>query len=273
MEGYIKLWRVLLEKPIWRQSTPEQRSVLITLLLMANHEENEWEWQGEKFKVGPGQFVTSLENIRKLSGAGTSTQNVRSSLARFEKLEFLTNKSTKSGRLITICNWSEYQPRLAATQQSHQQRGNKGATPNKNDKNDKKYKEPSASGDAEQAFYLTKKKRRMNGKRLETFLRFWSAFDYKHGKAEAADAWLDIPTLTDTLVTQIVEAAKQTARKRPQLIADGNTPKMAQGWISGRRWEDEHGGLEKKVSKPDQSWRKQLPEIFEQPDFIDRERS
>lgn len=87
--------------------------------------------------------------------------------------------------------------------------------------------------------YLTKKRRILTGKRLESFLRFWEAFDYKTGKAEAADAWLDIPLLTDKLVSQIVTAARQEANRRPGLKKKGYTPKMAQGWLSARRWEDE----------------------------------
>jgi hypothetical protein len=137
--GWIKLHRILKNKPIWKNSTPEQKSVLITLLLMANREEKEWEWKGEKFKVLPGQFVTSLESIKKETGKGVSVQNVRSSLNRFKKLQFLTYKSTKSGRIISICNWESYQQNVEDAQQSDQQRGNKGATTNKNHKNHKKY--------------------------------------------------------------------------------------------------------------------------------------
>jgi hypothetical protein len=54
-KGWIKLYRQLLNKAIWQCSTMEQKVILITLLLMANHEEKEWEWQGEKFKCKPGQ--------------------------------------------------------------------------------------------------------------------------------------------------------------------------------------------------------------------------
>jgi len=72
--GWISLWRELLDKPIWKQSTPEQKTVLITVLLMANHEESEWEWNCKKFKVMPGEFVTSLESIRKKAGPGISTK-------------------------------------------------------------------------------------------------------------------------------------------------------------------------------------------------------
>jgi len=142
--GWIKVHRILLNKPIWLKSTPEQKTILITLLMLANHDESEWEWMGNKFKVEPGQFITSLESIKLYCGKGITIQNIRSALKRFEKLEFLTNKSTKTGRMITICNWDSYQ----ITKDEHnneankqvtktQQRGNKEVTTNKNNKKEK----------------------------------------------------------------------------------------------------------------------------------------
>lgn len=105
----------------------------------------------------------------------------------------------------------------------------------------------SAALDAERSesenFYPTKKKRKLTGKRLETFNRFWLAFAYPKGKAEAADAWLDIPKLTDSLVDQIVAAAEREAAARPGLVASGHAPKWAQGWLTGRRWEDGDGEM------------------------------
>ena len=130
--GYLKLHRELYHKPIWKQSTPEQKVVLMTLLAMAWFNPNEWEWKGRKFKTVPGQFVTSLESIVVDCGKGISTQNVRSSLKRFEKLGFLTNESTKTGRLITIANWAVYQPKEdnpTKLPTKAQQRGNKEVTP------------------------------------------------------------------------------------------------------------------------------------------------
>lgn len=107
--GHFRIHRELYHKPIWKQSTPEQKVVLMTLIAMAWFKPNEWEWKGEKFKTEPGQFVTSLQSIADDCGKGITIQNVRSSLIRFEKLEFLTNVSTKEGRLITIANWGLYQ--------------------------------------------------------------------------------------------------------------------------------------------------------------------
>lgn len=140
--GWIKLYRKLLDDVIWIKSTNEQRVILVALLLMANHEAREWEWGGKKFKVLPGQFVTSIDGIMQVCSGTVTTQNIRTALAKFEKLGFLTNQSTKTGRLITIVNWSVYQCDSKVTNKDtgkdltkSSQRGNKDLTPNKNDKN------------------------------------------------------------------------------------------------------------------------------------------
>jgi len=142
MQGWIKLYRCLTEKAIWADTTPEQKAILITLLLMANHKEQEWIWKGRKFKAKPGQFVTSLENIAIKAGKGVSVKNVRTALDKFEKLGFLANESTKTGRLITIVNWEEYQHEDSSTGKDignqpakNRQRGGKEVATNKNDKN------------------------------------------------------------------------------------------------------------------------------------------
>ena len=146
MEGWIKLWRRLLKHIIWKKSTPEQKVILITLLCMANHESSEWEWRGEEFKVGAGQFITSLDSIRDIAGKGISIQNIRTALKKFKSkpFSFLTYKPTSTGRLITILNWDTWQgddEKLTRELTGNQQRGNKDLTPNKNDKNNKKRKE------------------------------------------------------------------------------------------------------------------------------------
>lgn len=132
MNGWVKLYRELLDKAIWALSTPEQKAILITLILMANHEEKDWEWMGKRCVCGPGQLITSLEKIAKEAGKGISIQNVRTAIVRFEKLGFLTNESTKQSRLITICNWGDYQSdNCIDDQQSNKHLTNNQQTPNK----------------------------------------------------------------------------------------------------------------------------------------------
>ena len=88
-------------------------------------------------------------------------------------------------------------------------------------------------------YYLTPKKNKLSGKRLETFKIFWEKFNYKSGRAEAAQAWLDITELKPSLCEKIYKAAEIESKNRATLIEKGSTPKMAQGWIKSRRWEDE----------------------------------
>lgn len=88
-------------------------------------------------------------------------------------------------------------------------------------------------------FFITKKKRKLKGTQLERFEKFWKVFDYKKGKAEAADAWFDLPDKTGAVFDRILFGAEYEARARPRIIKAGRTPKMAQGWLSSRRWEDD----------------------------------
>ncbi|MFJ7933253.1 hypothetical protein [Sporosarcina sp. NPDC096371] len=140
-QGWIKMHRKLLEKPIWTEATAEQKILLITLLLMGNHEEKQWEWKGKVFSASPGQFVTSLSSLVQKCGKGSSVQKIRTALKRFAKYEFLTDESTPHNRLITIVNWGVYQgSEETATVRSTdgQQTTNRQLTTNKNDKNEKK---------------------------------------------------------------------------------------------------------------------------------------
>ena len=163
--GFLKLHRALVEKPIWKQSTPEHKAILIQILVMADFNPNEWEYKGVKYKTKPGQFVTSLQSIADECGKGISVQNVRSALARFERLGFITNESTKVNRLITIVNWSVYQARDDKGNKDtnnvtnkevtkSQQRTNKEVTTNEEvkklrSKEDKNVKENYYSGSSE----------------------------------------------------------------------------------------------------------------------------
>ncbi len=71
------------------------------------------------------------------------------------------------------------------------------------------------------------------------FEQFWNSFNYKKGRADAFAAWGKIKNLTPELMTKIMQAAKAEADGREFLIRRGATPKMAQGWLTARRWEDE----------------------------------
>ena len=145
--GWLKLHRELLEKPIWVNSTPQQKSILIAILCMVNHEPNKWEWKGKLYEINAGQTITSIDKICLIAGKGISSQNVRTAINRFEKLGFLTNESANDGRLLTVLNWRIYQSEEIVTNKrtnrqltGNQQTTNKPLTPIEEIKNDKEVK-------------------------------------------------------------------------------------------------------------------------------------
>ena len=108
-DGFIRIYRSLLDDPIWANSTAPQKSVLITLMCMVSWQPRQWDILGKPIMLQPGQCFTSLPQIAKKAGRGVTPEIVRKALIRFENLGFCTVKSTNRGRLITIVKWRFYQ--------------------------------------------------------------------------------------------------------------------------------------------------------------------
>lgn len=150
-DGFFIIFRELFNDPLWLNGSPTMKLLMIYLMGKVNHEPSMWMWEGEKFEVQRGQTITSLEKLQREIGKGVSIQNIRTALNNLEKYGFLTNQSTKSGRLITIVNYDELQGIDNKTNKDTNkdltktsQRPNKDLTTNNNnnninnDKNDKK---------------------------------------------------------------------------------------------------------------------------------------
>ena len=136
MHGWIKLHRKLI-KWEWYHD-PNMVHLFIYLLLMANHEPQNW----LGVPVKRGQVVTGLKSLNEATGL--STQTLRTCLSRLEKAGNLTSKSTNRFRIITLCNYNTYQISDGDTNKptnkqltSQQQASNKPVTANKNVKKDK----------------------------------------------------------------------------------------------------------------------------------------
>jgi len=212
--GYIKSWRKVLTSPMFQSLNAVQRDVFWILLHLANHEEREWMWKGEMIKCKPGQFVTSLASIKALCAKKTTTQNIRTALNRLKTWQFLTNESTKEGRLITIINWNTYQqPEKKLTKEltADQQRPNKELTPNKNERMEKK-KTYSAE-----------------------FEKFWAEYPVKANKKKAHEKWQVLNGSRPSLEELLAAVKKQ---KQSKSWKDGFIPHLTT-WLNGARWEDE----------------------------------
>lgn len=212
-----------MNKAIWKTSSSEQKVLLITLLMMANHASEEWEWKGNKFKCEPGQFITSLKSIAHK--AGVSIQNVRTALLKFEKYEFLTSESTNKNRLITIVNWEFYQANdkdLTSEPTSDQQAPNKQLTTNKKYKN-------------------TKNEKNLKEVYMANFDRFWSVYPKKINKEAARKAWLKIKD-SDSLVETMIQSLEKAKASRDWQKEQGKFIPHPATWLNNKRWEDEIDG-------------------------------
>ena len=87
------------------------------------------------------------------------------------------------------------------------------------------------------SYYLTAKKKKLHGNSLLSFIDFCNAFGYMRGTREAADSWVTV--YQPDVANDIIAGAKRECEGRADLRRNGNTPKMMQGWLSGRRWEDD----------------------------------
>lgn len=196
--GWFKLYRELFDKAIWKGSTPEQKVILITILGMVFHDENEWDWKGIKYETKPGQRITSLEKIAELAGKGISIQNIRTALKKFENYGFLTNESTNKNRLITIVNWELYQSKgdeLTNKLTGNQQATNKQLTTTKNNKNEK------------------------NDIYTEDFEKFYKLYPNPTGKAQTYKNWKKVIKEYDPdVITKSAERYKKSLKEDTEKI-------------------------------------------------------
>lgn len=251
MEGWIKIHRQMCESPLYGHKPFCRAMAWIDLLLLANHKEEVVWKRGIPITLHRGEVGWSQRDLAKRWG--WSRGKVEQFLKYLESERQIKPqnepKNLKVSSRIIIVNYEKYQ---AAKPENQPKIGPKIGPKTAVEPRPERFRKPEeckegkeenlcASADARQgeAVFLTAKKRALKGKRLEWFERFWDAFDYKKGKAAAADSWFNIPVLTDPLCEKIVAAARGEALRRQRLLKEGRTPKMAQGWLTERRWEDD----------------------------------
>lgn len=149
MAGWIKVHRKILNSEFYRGLTGRQRDVIITLLLMVNHEPREWIYKGVKYKTEPGQCITSLQKIADRCGKDCTREVVRATIKHAENAHFLKQKTHTTHTVISIENWYKYQDtNTENTQVTHNTNTENAcvSTTNKNIRN-KEYKKYSLDSD------------------------------------------------------------------------------------------------------------------------------
>lgn len=95
-----------MDNPIAKK--PNYFSLWITLLLLANHdEERSFIWNGKRIKQEKGQFVTGRKKLKEISGIPETT--IERILTYLENEHQIGQQKTSKYRLIKIVKWEEYQ--------------------------------------------------------------------------------------------------------------------------------------------------------------------
>jgi len=127
--GWVKIHRKIMDKGYYKHSAYVH--LWLHLLLLANHKEAEFMWNGKIEKTKSGQFITGRINMSQDTGIPQST--IEDILKVFENDGQIRQQKTTKFRLITILNWSSYQQsdNKATTEQQQ-------SDTNKNNNNNKK---------------------------------------------------------------------------------------------------------------------------------------
>ena len=129
-DGWLKLYREIMRKPLWTETTAEQKVLLFALLMRAAYTKRTWVYRCIAYHLKPGQLVTSINSLVEMGGEGVTHRKVRTALSVLEKYGFLTQKATKHNTIITIENWDTYQnDGVKPTQEASQQRHGSDTTP------------------------------------------------------------------------------------------------------------------------------------------------
>lgn len=107
--NWIKLYRKMIDDPIFVNSTGPQVKVLLAVMFLAAWTPKKWDVLGHEFTIQPGEVFISTRDLADQAGDDVSHKVVRGALARFEKLGFWTLKRAHTGTIIHIVNWRKYQ--------------------------------------------------------------------------------------------------------------------------------------------------------------------
>ncbi|EQB9223304.1 hypothetical protein ACYYIK_000481 [Listeria monocytogenes] len=114
MDGWIKLHRSILESETYNCLSLHQKIIMIEILLRTNFTSGFWfdKKTGRKIKIKPGQLITSVNKIKidwLKNEKQISDKKIRNTLAKLQKLGFLSIQTTNAYTLLTICKYSDYQ--------------------------------------------------------------------------------------------------------------------------------------------------------------------
>ena len=117
MEGWISIYRQIVDNWIWKSNEPfDKRSAWIDLLLMVNHTKQKVPFENGFIEVEKGQRITSLERLAERWK--WSRHKVSDFLNRLEQDKMLVQVRDNKKTLISIENYDKFQPQKTSLDMS-----------------------------------------------------------------------------------------------------------------------------------------------------------
>ena len=107
MQGWIKLHRKIMDNKMWQEKPFSRGQAWIDLLLMANHDDNTFLFDGRFIDLEKGGFITSEHKL--MERWGWSKSKVRLFLNELQKQQMIVKNADQKKTTITIYNYSVYQ--------------------------------------------------------------------------------------------------------------------------------------------------------------------
>ena len=146
-EGYIKLYRRIMDDALWTAREPfTKRCAWVDILLSVNHAEAEVVIGMQQFTVLPGESLNSLDTWAKRWNWNKSA--VRRFFVLLQEMGKIEIKNESKTTRLTVCKWGTYQGLRNADETQMKRIRNASEThptPNKNEKNKKNEEEVGAA--------------------------------------------------------------------------------------------------------------------------------
>ncbi|MHC8514292.1 hypothetical protein [Sporosarcina sp. ITBMC105] len=107
-QGWINMQGSLIDKPVWRETTNEEKTTFITLLVCVNDREEEGVWKNETMTVKPGQLLTTLGAFARQVHYSMTSEKVKVALETLARLDVLKYEIHGQDLLITALEWNRF---------------------------------------------------------------------------------------------------------------------------------------------------------------------
>lgn len=255
--GYVRLYRRLLQNPIWTQLAPAVLKVAIYFLLRANHKPSQWYDGSNSVDIPAGSLITSYAHAAK--DCKLSRQQVRDAFDHLFGTHFATYQRTHRWTLVTVLNWSTYQASPDERNTLENTKGNFHGTPDKNIRN-KEVNTCASNGDArlgdpllsiddppfgttepdavvsQETAHRAKSSRELTAEQDRWFTAWWAEYWLHKAKKDARIAFRK-HVRTKERFQQVMAATR--AQKPEMLSREPQHQKHGASWLNGERWEDE----------------------------------